>query len=63
MQGGRVIGTSDKIGAYPTSDAQTPESFAATIYQALGIPKLAAWTDDLDRPHFIYRADPIPGLT
>ena len=63
VQGGRVIGTSDKIGAYPTSDAQSPENFAATIYQALGIPKEAAWQDDLDRPHFLYHADPIPGLT
>ena len=32
IQGGRVIGSSDKSGAYPASDRQTPETFAATIY-------------------------------
>lgn len=62
VRGGTVIGSSDKIGAYPTSNPQTPENFAATIYKALGIPDTAAWLDDLDRPHNIYQADPIPGL-
>ena len=60
--GGRVIGSSDAIGAYPTSDLQTPESFAATIYHALGIPREAAWHDITGRPHFVYMADPIEGL-
>ncbi|MEZ6045221.1 MAG: DUF1501 domain-containing protein [Planctomycetaceae bacterium] len=60
--GGRVVGSSDEHGAYPTSDPQTPESFAATIYNALGIPATAAWYDETDRPHHIYYADPIPGL-
>ena len=39
-----------------------PENLAATIYRALGIPPVAAWHDDLDRPHFVYHDDPIPGL-
>jgi hypothetical protein len=60
--GGRVIGSSDKIGGHPASDPQTPESMAATIYRALGIPALAAWNDDLDRPHQVYSGDPIAGL-
>lgn len=63
VQGGRVIGASDKLGAYPTRDVQRPENFAATIYHALGLPKTTAWYDDLQRPHFIYHGDPIPGLT
>jgi len=62
VQGGRVIGASDKIGAYPKDSPQTPENFAATIYQALGIPQTAAWHDELDRPHHIYFGSPIPGL-
>ena len=37
VKGGRVIGSSDRNGAYPASDPQTPENFAATIYQALRI--------------------------
>ena len=62
VQGGRVIGSSDRNGAYPASDPQTPENFAATIYQALGIPRHATWHDLEGRPYHIYQADPIPGL-
>ncbi len=60
--GGQVIGASDKIGGFPAQQPETPESFGATIYQALGIPKLATWQDDLERPHHVYRGDPIRGL-
>lgn len=62
VAGGRVIGSSDKNGAYPASDKQTPESFASTIYHALGIPHDAHWHDAADRPYPVYMADPIPGL-
>jgi hypothetical protein len=62
VQGGRVIGSSDRNGAYPASDPQTPENFAATIYQALGIPHHATWQDLQGRPYHVYQADPIPGL-
>lgn len=63
IQGGRVIGSSDKIGAYPAENPQTPENFAATIYSALGLPDTVAWRDDVNRPHFIYHGSPIAGLT
>lgn len=63
IQGGRVIGSSDKIGAYPATDPQRPENMAATIYSALGLPDTAAWHDDLNRPHHIYHGEPIRGLT
>jgi len=62
VQGGQVIGASDKMGAFPKDSPQTPENFAATIYQALGIPQTAAWHDELNRPHHIYHSSPIPGL-
>ncbi len=62
VQGGRVVGATDRIGAHPTSDPQTPESMAATIYRSLGIPAIAAWHDDVDRPHQVYQGDPIAGL-
>lgn len=62
VQGGRVIGSSDKIGAYPAADPQKPENMAATMYAALGLPDTAAWYDDLKRPHHIYEAGPILGL-
>jgi hypothetical protein len=61
--GGSIIGSSDKIGGFPRSDAQAPENVAATIYKALGLPKTIAWHDALGRPHYVYRGEPIPGLT
>jgi hypothetical protein len=63
VHGGTVIGSSDRIGGYPSSSPQTPENMAATIYQALGIPKTAEWLDSQHRPHGIYHAEPISGLT
>ena len=61
-KGGVVIGASDKNGAYPAFDPQQPENLAATIYRAMGIPGIAAWKDELNRPHNIYHGDPIAGL-
>jgi uncharacterized protein (DUF1501 family) len=63
VKGGRVIGASDRIGGYPSIDPQKPENMAATIYQALGLPDTIAWKDSLDRPHHVYLAEPIHGLT
>lgn len=62
VQGGRVIGASDALGAYPSDSPVKPENFAATIYHALGIPATAVWRDVQDRPHFIYQGQPIAGL-
>jgi len=63
IQGGTVVGASDKIGGYPVDAPQTPENLAATIYHALGLPRQATWHDLLDRPTSVYYGDPIPGLT
>ena len=63
VTGGNVIGATDKICAYPVDQPQKPENFAATIYDALGIPPTAAWQDEFERPHQIYHGTPIPGLT
>jgi len=67
VRGGTVIGSSDKLGGEPASDPQTPENFAATIYQALGIPRTTVWYDEefaeaRANPHQLYHGDPIPGL-
>jgi hypothetical protein len=35
--GGRVVGKSDEIGAYPADRPVTPQEVAATVYTALGI--------------------------
>ena len=63
VRGGTVVGESDAIGGYPKSDPQTPENMAATIYEALGLPRTLVWRDKLDRPHQVYHGDPIPGLS
>lgn len=62
LRGGTVVGASDRDGAYPAADPQTPETMAATIYHALGISPSAAWHDGQNRPHQIYHAEPIAAL-
>ena len=62
VPGGRVVGSSDRIGGFPRSDPQTPENLAATIYHALGLPPTVAWHDAQDRPHYVYHGEPIAGL-
>lgn len=62
VKGGRVIGASDKDGAHPVSDPQTPENLGATIYSSLGLPKTLEWHDQSGRPHQVYNGEPIAGL-
>jgi hypothetical protein len=62
IRGGNVIGKTDAHGAYPSEQPVKPENFAATIYNALGIPATATWQDAQDRPHQIYHGEPIAGL-
>lgn len=62
VRGGTVVGSSDRIGGYPATSPQTPENMAATIYEALGLPRTAQWHDAAQRPHHVYHADPIGGL-
>lgn len=62
VRGGTVVGASDKIGAFPAAQPQTPENMAATIYHSLGLPPTTAWFDELKRPHHIYHGEPIAGL-
>jgi hypothetical protein len=63
VRGGNVIGASDRIGAHPIADRQTPENLAATLFAALGIPRHTSWHDTDGRPYELYRGETIPGLT
>jgi hypothetical protein len=63
IRGGTVLGASDRIGAYPIADRQTPENLAATIFSALGIPQNTTWHDTDGRPYELYRGHAIAGLT
>ena len=62
VRGGHVIGSSDREGGQPASDAQTPENLAATVFHALGLPRDTVWHDLQQRPFPLYHADPIRGL-
>ena len=62
VRGGTIVGSSDKDGGHPATAPQKPENMAATIYHALGIPPMAVWHDDLERPHAVYYGEPIAGL-
>lgn len=62
IRGGSVVGSSDKIGAWPAANPQRAEDMAATIYHALGIPHHAVWHDEVHRPHSVYYGQPIAGL-
>jgi hypothetical protein len=62
VAGGRVIGSTDSVGGSPASRPVTPEQFAATIYQSLGLPPTIAWFDSQERPHAVYHGDPIHEL-
>jgi uncharacterized protein (DUF1501 family) len=50
VQGGKVIGRSDEIGAYPDSAAFSPDDLGATVYSALGIDPHSVVRDRLNRP-------------
>ena len=60
IPGGQVLGASDKHAGYPADSPQRPEDLAATIYDALGLPRTAAWHDEFDRPHHIFHGNPMP---
>ena len=62
VRGGNIIGATDRTGSEVTRDRQKPENFAATIYDALGIPRTAKWQDLDGRFHPIYLGKRIEAL-
>jgi len=62
VQGGQVIGTSDKIGAYPVTKAYSPIDLGATVYHLLGIPSHAEVRDRFGRPLRLNRGEVIEPL-
>ncbi len=50
VQGGKVIGQSDEIAAYPDSTAYSPDDIGATIYTALGFEPHSVVHDRIGRP-------------
>jgi hypothetical protein len=63
VRGGQVIGSTDKDGGHVTNDPQTPEAYAATVFEKLGIDRAKPLYTASDRPVFIgHDADPIAAL-
>lgn len=50
VQGGQVIGKSDKIGAYPLTTPYLPDDVGATVLQLLGVDPAAEIRDRQGRP-------------
>jgi len=62
IRGGQVYGSSDRMGAYPSTRQVSPADIAATIYHCLGIDPRAHATDQQGRPLVISAGNPIHAL-
>ena len=62
IRGGRVLGSSDRIGAYPATTPISPADLSATIYYALGIDPRTEVRDSLGRPHTLSEGRPLREL-
>ena len=59
---GHVVGSSDRIGAYPETTPISPGDVAATIFSSLGIDPSKHFTDATGRPISIASGKPISEL-
>jgi hypothetical protein len=50
VQGGRVVGASDSLGAFPKSNPKSPQDVLATIYRHLGVDPHKHYLDHSGRP-------------
>ncbi len=50
VPGGQLIGSSDRIGAYPDSRPVRPRDLSATLFHLLGVSPNAEFLDALGRP-------------
>jgi hypothetical protein len=62
VQGGVTLGTSDKQGAYPETDAITPADLAATLFWRFGIDPTRELSDLTGRPYKLAEGQPITAL-
>jgi hypothetical protein len=62
LRTGQVIGASDKIGAYPTTEPIAPVDVHATMYHSLGIDPDHLIYDPLQRPSAICTGQPLSQL-
>ncbi len=62
VRGGQVIGSSDRIAAYPASSPFYPSNLGATIYHVLGVDPRTAIADRLNRPMHLNEGEVIAPL-
>ena len=61
--GGRLIGKTDNEGGYVLDSPHTPEEYASTIYEKLGIDRSKPLYTSANRPvYFDHHAEPIQGV-
>jgi hypothetical protein len=53
VRGGAIIGASDRIAAYPSTNPYTPCDLAATMFASLGIDAASHYHDLADRPYAV----------
>ena len=63
VPGGQVIGATDRDGAYANEDVHSPEDFAVSLYQKMGIDPHQIFHNSVGRPvPLVNGGSPIPGL-
>jgi hypothetical protein len=56
---GKIVGKTDRYGAYPAAESYGPWDIAATIFAALGVDPAEQFVDPLHRPHAASIGTPI----
>jgi hypothetical protein len=62
VRGGITFGSSDKLGAYPDTDAVTPADLAATLFRRFGLDPTREVIDLTSRPYRLAEGQPIEAL-
>ncbi len=62
VRGGITYGSSDKLGAYPDTDAVTPGDLAATLFWRLGLEPAREMIDLTGRPYKLADGQPIRAI-
>jgi hypothetical protein len=62
IRGGTTFGSSDKLGAYPDTDAVTPGDLAATLLSKLGLDPTREMIDLTGRPYKLADGRPLDAL-
>jgi len=62
VQGGHIVGTTDRHAAYPVTTPFGPWDLVATVFHALGIDPAGHYHDSANRPYLICSGQPIQPL-